>query len=172
MDVASHPRDRLLCLRGYQTVAAPAFASPFRGLSSLPSSRAHFPGAEAATLSSGTQQRPRGAQSLFPGQCGWSWAQFPAPLSRTRSFQKAGMGEVYVLVAGRLHFPRRDTQGCCLCVLSLVGWRGGCASEQGTRFPNDPCEAFQPQSSWKRRAEPHWWEQWKPPRVSWTPSPT
>lgn len=75
--------------------------------------------------------------------------------SRTRSFQKAGMGEFYVLVAGRLCFPRRDMQGCCLCVLSPAGWRGGCASEQGTRFPNDPCE---PQSSWKRRAELHWWE--------------
>lgn len=96
MDVASHPRDRLPCLRGYQTVAAPAFASSFRELSSLPASRAHFPGAEAATLCSGIQQSPRGAQSLFPGQCGRSWAPFPAPLSRTRSSQEAGMGEVAV----------------------------------------------------------------------------
>lgn len=139
-------------------MAAPAFASPFRELSFPTASRAHFPGAEAATLCSGTQQQPRGAQSLFPGQCGWSWAPFPAPLSRTRSFQQAGMGEVYVSMAGRLRFPRTDTQGHCPRVLSPVGWRGGCASARGTRIPNDPCEAFQPQSSWKRRAEPHWWE--------------
>lgn len=139
-------------------MAAPAFAFPFRELSFPTASRAHFPGAEAAALRSGTQQRPCGAQSLFPGQSGWSWAPFPAPLSRTRSFQQAGMGDVYVSMAGRLRFPRTDTQGHCPRVLSPVGWRGGCASARGTRIPNDPCEAFQPQSSWKRRAEPHWWE--------------
>lgn len=110
-------------------------------------------------------RRPRFAQGhnsshvVLSGQCGWSWAPFPAPLSRTRSFQQAGMGEVYVSMAGRLRFPRTDTQGHCPHVLSPVGWRGGCASARGTRIPNDPCEAFQPQSSWKRRAEPHWWEQ-------------
>lgn len=151
-------RDGLLCLRGYQTVAAPVFASPFRELSFPTASRAHFPGAEVGTLRSGTQQRPHGAQSLLPGQCGWSWAPFPAPLSRTRSFQQAGMGEVYVSMAGRLRFPQTDVQGHCLCVMSSVGWRGGCASAWGARLPNDPCEAFQPQSSWKRKAEPHWWE--------------
>lgn len=148
MDVASHPRDRLLCLGGYQTVAAPVFASPFPELSSLPASRAHFPAAEAATLRSGTQQWPRGAQALFPGQCGWSWAPFAAPLSRTRSFQQAGMGEfMYWWPEGSV-FPG----GTLRDIVCAVGW---CL---WTGFPNNPCEAFQPQSLWKRRPEPHRWE--------------
>lgn len=67
-------------------------------------------------------------------------------------------GGISVLLAGRLRFPRKGTQGYCSCVLSPVGWRGGCASEQSKRFPSDPFETFQPQSLWKRRAELLWWE--------------
>lgn len=132
-------------------MAAPAFASPSRELGSLPASRAHFLGAEAATLCSGTQQRPRGAQSLFPGQRGWSWAPFPAPLSRERSFQRGNL-----CVGGqKAPFSQERRAGTlCVCVVP----RGSCASERGTRLPNDPCEVFQPQSLWKRKAEPHWWE--------------
>lgn len=90
------------------------------------------------------QGHNRGAQSVFPGHCDQSWAPFPAPLSRTRGFQQAGMGEFMCWWPEGSVFPG-GTHRDVVCVCSGM--------ERG--FPNVPCEAFQPQFSWKRRAEPH-----------------
>lgn len=110
-------------------------------------------------------------QPLFPGQCGWRWVLFPAPLSRTRSFQRAGMGEFKCGWPEGSVFPaqtRRDI--VCVC---CPQWHGeGVVPLNGVQGSQMiPVRHFSLNPHGKGGLNLTGGSV-EPPRVSWTPSPT